>query len=319
MPEYVLSLSYGKDSFACLGAIKHLGWPLDRIVHAEVWATDTIPADLPPMVEFKKKADKIIKDRYGIEVEHICALKTQGWAEANRHTNQCSITSCQEENESEKSTDSLLTISERGANGSSKLTYEDAFYQTFQYGKRQGEIYGFPFQRGAWCQSRLKGGLITKHLCSQTVQVEREREAEPQIVQYLGIAADEPIRIQRHINKPGIMLPLVEIGWEEDLCGLWSQYSDLLSPIYENACRGGCWFCHNQGVDQLRLLRRNYPDLWALLLKWDNDSPVTFKPDGTTVHDFDKRFQLEDEGIILPNDRTFRWSQLNGDVQIKFF
>lgn len=47
MSEHILSLSYGKDSLGCLGAIKELGWPLDRIVHAEVWATDTIPADLP--------------------------------------------------------------------------------------------------------------------------------------------------------------------------------------------------------------------------------------------------------------------------------
>ncbi len=69
--QYVLSLSYGKDSLACLGAIEELGWPLDRIVHAEVWATDTIPADLPPMVEFKAKADAIIKERWGIEVEHF--------------------------------------------------------------------------------------------------------------------------------------------------------------------------------------------------------------------------------------------------------
>lgn len=69
--EHILSLSYGKDSLACLGAIEQIGWPLDRIVHAEVWATDTIPADLPPMVEFKAKADKIIKERWGIEVEHI--------------------------------------------------------------------------------------------------------------------------------------------------------------------------------------------------------------------------------------------------------
>lgn len=68
--EHILSLSYGKDSLACLGAIEQLGWPLDRIVHAEVWATDTIPADLPPMVEFKTHADKIIKERWGIEVEH---------------------------------------------------------------------------------------------------------------------------------------------------------------------------------------------------------------------------------------------------------
>ena len=73
--EYILSLSYGKDSIACLFAIEQLGWPLDRIVHAEVWATDTIHADLPPMVEFKAKADAIIKKRWGIEVEHVCAMR----------------------------------------------------------------------------------------------------------------------------------------------------------------------------------------------------------------------------------------------------
>lgn len=71
--EYILSLSYGKDSLACLGAIEQLGLPLDRIVHAEVWATDTIHSDLPPMLDFKAKADKVILDRYGIEVEHCCA------------------------------------------------------------------------------------------------------------------------------------------------------------------------------------------------------------------------------------------------------
>ena len=47
-------------------------------MHAEVWATDTIPADLPPMVEFKEKADRIIKERWGIDVEHICAIKRGG-------------------------------------------------------------------------------------------------------------------------------------------------------------------------------------------------------------------------------------------------
>ena len=74
--EHILSLSYGKDSLACLGAIEQLDWPLDRIVHAEVWATDTIPADLPPMVEFKARADAIIKERWGIEVEHVRSDRT---------------------------------------------------------------------------------------------------------------------------------------------------------------------------------------------------------------------------------------------------
>lgn len=76
--QYILSLSYGKDSLACLAAIEKLGLPLDRIVTAEVWATDTIPADLPPMMDFKKKADAIIKERWGIEVEHICAMAKDG-------------------------------------------------------------------------------------------------------------------------------------------------------------------------------------------------------------------------------------------------
>lgn len=46
--DYVLSLSYGKDSMACLGAIEQLGWPLTRIATADIWATQDIPADPPP-------------------------------------------------------------------------------------------------------------------------------------------------------------------------------------------------------------------------------------------------------------------------------
>ncbi len=68
-------ISYGADSLAMLRAIKHLGLPLHRIIHTEVWATQDISADLPPMVEFKKKADEIILREYGIEVEHVCAVK----------------------------------------------------------------------------------------------------------------------------------------------------------------------------------------------------------------------------------------------------
>ena len=60
----------------------------------------------------------------------------------------------------------------------------------------------------------------------------------------------------------------------------------------------------------MRTLRRNYPDLWALMLKWDADSPVTFKADGRTVHDYDERFRLEDERIIAKGEK-FLWSMLD--------
>ena len=131
-------------------------------------------------------------------------------------------------------------------------------------------------------------------------------------VQYIGIAADEPNRF--HNLTETKKSPLVEAGWDESYCRQWCKENNLLSPIYTTATRGGCWFCHNQGVNQLRLLRRNCPDLWALMLKWDTDSPVTFKADGHTVHDFERRFQLEDNGIITP-DQRFSWEWLN-EVQI---
>ena len=131
--EYVLSLSYGKDSLACLEVIRQLGYPLDRIVHAEVWATDTIPADLPPMVDFKAHADKIIKDKYGIEVEHICAVRgVRNLPIVNSSTNGLT----QEETKIESMVS--LTPSEHGAIADSKLmpcsqsvekiTYEKLFY-----------------------------------------------------------------------------------------------------------------------------------------------------------------------------------------------
>lgn len=81
------------------------------------------------------------------------------------------------------------------------------------------------------------------------------------------------------------------------------------------------------------------------MLKWDSDSPVTFKPGhpitsqveivteegrevifekvgyvpGKTVHDFDRRFQMEDEGLIFPYDRVFRWSMLEDELNYRWF
>lgn len=139
------------------------------------------------------------------------------------------------------------------------------------------------------------------------------------IIHYLGIAADEPLRIAKHLPKADKVLPLVQIGWDEALCGLEAQYMDMLSPTYSDGnLRDGCWFCHNQGVAQLRRLRKLYPDLWALLMKWDADSPVAFRADGRTVHDFDRRFQMEDDGLI-DSKAPFRWAMLDDDLNYNLF
>ncbi|MEG0692427.1 MAG: hypothetical protein RR444_05030 [Oscillospiraceae bacterium] len=236
--EYIASLSYGKDSIILPEVCMLYGLPLDRIVHVEIMATATIHADLPPMVEFKAKADKIIKERYGIEVEHLHAPKN----------------------------------------------YEEQFYKKYAKGKHVGNIYGFPKRIANWCTSELKTSVLRKL-------------ANANVTQYIGIAADEPKRF--HNLNDRIISPLVEFGITEAMARQMAENLGLLSPVYADSVRGGCWFCHNQRLQQLRQLRHNYPEYWKLMLKWDSDSPVTFKPNGTTVHDLDRRFENEDNQICM--------------------
>lgn len=76
--EYIAWISYGKDSLKMLQVIRSRGLPLDRIATTDVWATDTILANLPPMEEFKARMDQWIWDEYRIEVEHLCARNPDG-------------------------------------------------------------------------------------------------------------------------------------------------------------------------------------------------------------------------------------------------
>ena len=59
------------------------------------------------------------------------------------------------------------------------------------------------------------------------------------VTDYIGIASDEPKRIERHKDKPGIEMPLVEAGWTEAMCRQWCEENGLLSPIYTDSARGG--------------------------------------------------------------------------------
>jgi 3'-phosphoadenosine 5'-phosphosulfate sulfotransferase (PAPS reductase)/FAD synthetase len=253
---HVLTLSYGKDSIACLYALREMRWPLERIIHVEVWATEYIPADLPEMVNFKKYADKKIKDEFGIDVEHVCAKDKNG----------------------------------------EKLTYEKIFYRARKMarnGDEKHKINGWPLLNVPWCNSSLK--LSALKLDSS------------KYIKYLGIAYDETKRYKILVNNK--ISPLIAIGWPEEKCYNICKENNLLSPLYMSSQRSGCWFCHNQTVNQLRTLRKKYPNLWHLMLAWDKDSPVTFKADGHKLTDYDRRFWLEDKGIISENER-FRWDKI---------
>lgn len=115
-----------------LEVIKSRGLPLDRITTTDVWATDTIPAYLPSLAEFRDRMDEWIWDKYHIRVEHLCARNPDG----------------------------------------SKRTYEQMFYhvpvrknsQSVQVERERererrippGAVTGFPVLGRPWCQTELK-------------------------------------------------------------------------------------------------------------------------------------------------------------------
>ncbi len=87
------------------------------------------------------------------------------------------------------------------------------------------------------------------------------------VIQYVGIAIDEPKRLAR-LSGNKISL-LAKYGYTE--ADAWRKCEEygLLSPFYRRWKRNGCWFCPNKSVAYLATLRREHPELWAELRKFN--------------------------------------------------
>ena len=235
--KYIASCSFGKDSLAMLIKIKELGLPLDEVVYCDIRFDEEISGETPEMASFIPKAEKILKEKYGIEVKHL------------RY----------------------------------KRTFKEQFYMIKQRGKHIGENYGFPYTIGSWCNSRLKIEPIKKYL----------KSFEEPVIQYVGIAYDEPERYER-LNKETHRAPLYELKITEKEAMEICRKNDLLSPIYETSFRGGCWFCPKQRISQLRWLCKEHNELWKILREMEKDSFNTFRPN-TTLKELEERFRKEEE------------------------
>ena len=159
------------------------------------------------------------------------------------------------------------------------VTFKEQFYTVKKRGNRAGDIYGFPFAIGAWCNSRLKIYPIKEYL----------RDIDEPVIQYVGIAYDEPERYEK-LNHETHRAPLYELKITEHEAKKICEEYGLLSPIYETSFRSGCWFCIKQRMKQVRYLYENYPNLWNILKEMEKDSYNTFiKYWG--MEDLEKRFE----------------------------
>ena len=156
--------------------------------------------------------------------------------------------------------------------------------------------YSWAGSRSRWCTSKLKTDMLSKYKNALMEQYN--------VIEYVGIAADEQYRLEREQNKQHEH-PLVDWGWNEAkaLSFCYDKGFDW-EGLYEHFSRVSCWCCPLQSLEELRKLRRYYPELWQELIEMDRATWRKFKPE-FSVDELEIRFALEDE-------RTAQGLTING-------
>ena len=158
-------------------------------------------------------------------------------------------------------------------------TWTEFFYTRKKKGKRIGQIYGYPFTIGAWCNDRLKMRPLNKYFKKQGEHI-----------RYIGIALDEPKRVAR--LKDNEVPFLHRIGMTEKDAYNYLEEKGMLNPLYKKFNRLGCYNCIKQPLKSLKVIYTDYPKLWDKMKLQEIDSPNTFKPNKTLI-DIENKFKLE--------------------------
>lgn len=151
---------------------------------------------------------------------------------------------------------------------------------------------GFPMMGTCDINSACKMAPIRKYF----------RQIED-FVQYVGIAVDEPVRIECIANSGNKVSLLEKYGYTEHMAFELCKKYGLLSPIYEFTNRGGCWFCPNARYAELKHLRTYHKDLWNKLLELEDEPDLIGNIwntlTKTRIHDWEERFFWEDQQITI--------------------
>lgn len=153
-----------------------------------------------------------------------------------------------------------------------------------------GYVYGFV--QGGFCfmNSEAKVDALKKYDKSLTGEYQK----------IVGIAYDEPKRLERlkGTNKISVLADYMIV--ENQTYDMCKKYN-LLSPIYKNGSRGGCWFCPNKNLKGFAKLKKNYPLLWEELReisKLPNLTTDAFMYK-TTFEEVEKQIDLINNQITL--------------------
>lgn len=176
-----------------------------------------------------------------------------------------------------------------------KLTYMDIFLREPKRGKRKGMGLKTGFPMAGKCQ-------INRSVKVQAIKDFLSGMKPEEYTQYIGIAIDEPERLERLRGTNRISL-LEKYGYTEQMAFELCKKYELLSPIYDFAPRGGCWFCPNARYAELKHLRTNHRELWDKLLKLEERDDLIGNIWNTlskkSMHDNENMFIWEDAQMSI--------------------
>lgn len=180
----------------------------------------------------------------------------------------------------------------------SEYTYMDCFNHITTRSRkpeRNGKRNGFP----------MAGRCIINDRCKIKPIKDFIKTKDPkQITQYLGIAIDEPKRLERLKDEKTIRISLLEkYRYTEKMAYELCEKYNLLSPTYDFAPRGGCWFCPNARYCELKHLRTYHRDLWQKLLDLEKEPDLIGNIWNTlqkrSMADNEEKFRLEDAQMTI--------------------
>ena len=177
------------------------------------------------------------------------------------------------------------------------VDYLDVFYHKVSRGDGKGKTYGFV----------LNGLCAVKRDCKlPPINDYLESLGDEEIYSYVGIAVDEPTRLES-LHKDSHAISLLEkYNYTEKMAYDLCEKYGLLSPNYFSLGnkRGGCWFCPNAKCREHKKLRAENPELWYRFIALENEPNLwygkfnCYKPKGE-LHRREEQFAWEDAQMSL--------------------
>lgn len=165
-----------------------------------------------------------------------------------------------------------------------------------KYRKKEGLHYGY-----GWCGGPCRWATSYK---TKAIR-EYKRSLNDGVIDYVGIAADEPHRFEKE-KSDGKRLPLVEWNMTEEDCltycheRSWFWYEE--SPegqleLYSILDRVSCWCCANKNLKELRNIYLYLPEYWnrlkELQTKIERPFKGYYKGAARGILELEERFEKE--------------------------